>query len=299
VPEPEPEPEEVAEELPSLAPSFNPDAPLATPTPEFSSVVPRVVTLAPPTAVTLPRPRPVERIAPDPVPAPQEPARPAEETVGAAAPTPEPEPQVVEPETTPRAPEEAAPEPVAEASPAAELALMTSGRPMPRPAEPRPTPTPAPTLTPAPPTSQAAIQSAVAAAAAAAAGATPPTQPTVTQPTAPTSSSLPEGPPISASEKDGLRFAIQRCWNVPAGLRDAEELKITVAAELDSDGGVIAGSVRMTEPATIIDGRYDAAYRAARSALIRCSPYSDLPREKFAQWRNIEVVFNPEGMVSW
>ncbi len=121
----------------------------------------------------------------------------------------------------------------------------------------------------------------------------------MTQPTAPTSSSLPEGPPISASEKDGLRFAIQRCWNVPAGLRDAEELKITVAAELDSDGAVISGSVRMIDPASIIDGRYDAAYRAARSALIRCSPYSDLPREKFAQWRNIEVVFNPEGMVSW
>jgi hypothetical protein len=258
-------------------------------------VVPRVVTLAPPTAATLPQPRPVERIAPDRVPAPQEPARPADETVVAAAPAPEP--AVVQPEATPQAPEEAAPEPVAEPSPPAELALLTSGRPMPRQVDPRPAPTPAPPA--APPSSQAAIQNAVAAAAAAAAGATPPTAPSVTPPTPPSATSLPQGPPITLAERDGLKFAIQSCWNVPAGLREAEELKITVAAELDSDGAVISGSIRLIDPATIIDGRYDAAYRAARSALIRCSPYSDLPRDKFAQWRNIEVVFNPEGMVSW
>jgi hypothetical protein len=55
----------------------------------------------------------------------------------------------------------------------------------------------------------------------------------------------------------------------------------------------------MIEPAAAPDGRYEAAYRAARSALIRCGPYSDLPRDKYAQWRRVEVVFNPEGMVSW
>jgi hypothetical protein len=103
---------------------------------------------------------------------------------------------------------------------------------------------------------------------------------------------------MTAGEKDGLKFAIQQCWNVPAGLREAQELKITVAAELDGTGAVLDGSVRMIEPATPPDSRYDAAYRAARSALIRCSPY-DLPQDKYAQWRQIEVVFNPEGMVSW
>ncbi len=106
-------------------------------------------------------------------------------------------------------------------------------------------------------------------------------------------------PPLTATEKAGFGYAVQRCWNVPAGLRGASDLRIRVAAELDSDGAVISSSVRMIEPATILDGRYDAAWRAARTALLRCSPYSDLPREKFAQWRHIEVVFNPEGMVSW
>ncbi len=289
---------EMAFEEPTLAPTFNPDAPLAMATPDFSPVTPRVVTVAPPTAVTPPQPRPVTRIAPDPAPAPQEPARPAPETTVAAAPEPEAEAVPEAPAETPAAPPEAAPEPVAEPSPPAELALMTSGRPMQRRGNVAPAPSaPAPAATPAPaaqPDRQQTIRDAVAAA-----GATPPTAPSVTQPTPPAASSLPVGPPISASERDGLKFAIQRCWNVPAGLRDANELRITVAAELDSDGAVISSSVRMIEPATILDGRYDAAWRAARTALLRCSPYSDLPREKFAQWRHIEVVFNPEGMVSW
>ena len=305
----EAEPEMPATE-PTLAPTFDPESPLAMESPDFSSITPQVVTVAPPTAAAPPQPRPVTRIAPDPAPAPPETARPAPDTTVAAAPEPEAEREVEVEAAAPEAPPEAAPEPVTEPSPPAELALTTSSRPVPRRGNVAPVtaPAPAPTQTatpatpsaPAPPPEQPARQQEILdAVAAAAADATAPTAPSVTQPTPPAASSLPVGPPISASERDGLKFAIQRCWNVPAGLRDAQDLKITVAAELDSDGAVISSSVRLVEPASIPDGRYDAAWRAARTALLRCSPYSDLPREKFAQWRNIEVVFNPEGMVSW
>ena len=110
--------------------------------------------------------------------------------------------------------------------------------------------------------------------------------------------SLPVGPPLSNSEKEGLKLAVQRCWNVPAGVRDAQELKVTLAAELAADGAVINASIRMIEPRNPPDARFQQAFEAGRRALIRCSPY-ELPREKYGQWRNIEVVFNPEGMVSW
>ena len=106
------------------------------------------------------------------------------------------------------------------------------------------------------------------------------------------------GPPLSNSEKEGLKLAVQRCWNVPAGVRDAQELKVTLAAELAADGAVINASIRMIEPRNPPDARFQQAFEAGRRALIRCSPY-ELPREKYGQWRNIEVVFNPEGMVSW
>ena len=107
------------------------------------------------------------------------------------------------------------------------------------------------------------------------------------------------GPPLTGGEKEGLKLAVQRCWNVPAGLRDAQELRVVLAAELAADGAVISGSIRLIEPVPAPDSRFQQAYEAGRRALLRCSPYSELPRDKFAQWRNIEVVFNPEGMVSW
>ena len=131
------------------------------------------------------------------------------------------------------------------------------------------------------------------------AGATPPTDPTEPTVTDATETSLPDGPPLTSSEKDGLRLAVQRCWNVPAGLRDANQLKVTLAAELAADGAVINASIRLIDPSPAPDARFQQAYEAGRRALIRCSPYSDLPRDKFGQWRDIEVVFNPEGMVSW
>jgi hypothetical protein len=121
----------------------------------------------------------------------------------------------------------------------------------------------------------------------------------VTQPTPPATTSLPVGPPLTGGERDGLKLAVQRCWNVPAGLRDAQELRVVLAAELAADGGVISSSIRLIEPGVVPDERFRQAFEAGRRALIRCSPYADLPRDKYAQWRNIEVVFNPEGMVSW
>jgi len=109
----------------------------------------------------------------------------------------------------------------------------------------------------------------------------------------------PVGEPLTDSEKDGFRLALQRCWNVPAGLRDARDLKATVGAELTADGSVINVSIRLIEPSPAPDGRFQQLFEATRRAIIRCAPFTDLPREKYALWRNIEVVANPEGIVSW
>ena len=85
---------------------------------------------------------------------------------------------------------------------------------------------------------------------------TPPTEPTASAAT-----SLPVGPPLTGSEKDGLRLAVQRCWNVPAGLRDAQELKVTLAAELAPNGEVINASIRLIEPSPAPDGALPAGLR--------------------------------------
>lgn len=300
---PEPEPAPPA----SLAPGFNPDAPLAAPQePSLAAPPPSAFVPTPLAEAGPPRPRPAPRVAPAPVPpAPVETAEAEQsvpETALAPAAPPEPsEPPQAPPEAAPPLPAET-PAPPPEAEPS--RALLAVAPPLPRRGNVAPRPAPQPDsddaiLAEIEREVAREIERQVAAQATPPTPATPATPPATTAPTAGTGSGLPVGPPLTAGEKDGLRLAVQACWNVPAGLREANELKVTVGAELSPTGEVIASSIRLVEPANPPDGRFQQAFEAGRRALIRCSPYGDLPRDKYAQWRNIEVVFNPEGMVSW
>lgn len=300
VPAPVPEPETTAPqqqapasepdlELSALTPGADPDAPLRAPDGTLENTLPTVFAPRLPDRVTAPRARPAPRIieVPTPQPAEQDRAAVVEEVEVAPAPV-----QAEAPRDPVPAPEAAPETEPAESNERIDLALSASPPPRARP-ERRPVAGSAPTAD-APPQAdlQATIESLVAGA-------------TVLTPATPPAQSAPalaigaEGPPLSAGEKDGLRLAVQRCWIVPAGLRDAQELRVVLAAELTAQGEVISSSVRLIEPDPMPDERFRQAYEAGRRALIRCSPYSDLPREKYAQWRSIEVVFNPEGMVSW
>lgn len=314
-PKPEPTPDvapDVAAEAPE-APEQEVAVLTPPPSPEPPRITPKIVNVPPPTAAAPPA-RPAVRIEPDPTP-PAENLRPAEVPEPERAPEPA---AVAEPEKAPAAPEAAAPTPAPEAVPEAPLALVTSTRPKARPDRPQPVRDDAETIVTAlkrevereqqrraaaveKPAPKPAEKPAEKPAAVPAAPADEPVETAAASPSDSSSSatSLPQGPPMTGSEKDGLKLAVQRCWNVPAGLRDAQDLKVTLAAELNADGSVINGSIRMIEPATATDARFKSAFEAGRRALIRCSPYTDLPREKYAQWRNLEVVFNPEGMVSW
>ncbi|WP_181164407.1 hypothetical protein [Amaricoccus solimangrovi] len=313
-------PETPAPEVTTLAPEFDPDRPLSPPAMAPGAPAPPANPSAELAAVAPPRARTAATIAP--MPAPPAPEAPSEEP--AAAPSPasreEPRPPAPSPDAAPAPgqPDEAAPP----------LALATSARPLARRGnietaavapEPEPAPAPAAKPKPAPeakpkpvpaakPETEASpspsdlvrqLREEVERESARRAGATPPTEPTPPSDGARTATSLPSGPPITGAERNGLVLAVQKCWNLPAGLRDAGELKVTVGARLNADGSIVGGSVRLVEPDPAPDARFRQAYEAGRRALLRCAPYSGLPREKYAQWQEIEVVFNPEGMVSW
>ncbi|MFK5998406.1 MAG: hypothetical protein QM492_09900 [Rhodobacterales bacterium] len=105
---------------------------------------------------------------------------------------------------------------------------------------------------------------------------------------------VPLGPPLTGGERAGLVLAVQKCWNVPIGLQNADNLVVVIAMELTPDGK-LAGNPKLIDPAGPPTGTIKQAFEAGRRALIRCAPY-DLPREKYEQWRQVEVVFNPEKM---
>lgn len=300
VPPPQPE-EPLPEELPQEAvpqPIETPDpvAPIA----EVEQPIP-----VPPSDVK-PRPRPVDRVAAVPVESEDAPEV-ADQVVEQVTDQPTEESVIVEEEQEAAAPEEATTQIVTEAveteEDAPQLAMTSSLRPRSRPAEPAPEEpveeeAAAQTETPAEePAEEAATEDAVAAALAEALAEEAAEEPAAAEPQAAAQSDLPVGPPMTAGEKDALRVAVQSCWNLGALSMEALRTTVTVGFSVAQNGVPEAGSITMVASNGESDTATRQAFEAARRAIIRCGANGfPLPPEKYDQWKNIEIVFDPNGM---
>jgi outer membrane biosynthesis protein TonB len=101
---------------------------------------------------------------------------------------------------------------------------------------------------------------------------------------------------LTQGEIDALRGQIQRCWNVPAGALDAENLKVAIRFNL-TPAGEVEGSPEIVEGGGA-DGVQRAAAEAARRAILQCGPYT-LPADKYDGddgWNQVLVNFDPTDM---
>ena len=103
------------------------------------------------------------------------------------------------------------------------------------------------------------------------------------------------GPPMTGSEKENFRIAVNRCWNVDPG-SVAARVTVEVGFSLDRAGSVIGNEVRLIRS----DGDQSAtntAFEAARRAILRCqSGGYQLPADKYDQWKDVVITFDPSGM---
>lgn len=295
-----PQPDVTSEAEPDTAP----EAPELTPPAEVSDEAPAIEPPAEDMAVMVPdlsqRPqqRPADRVAPQQI-EPPAPDTTVDDVVREEA-TPDESAEVPREEAEATAPEAAATEIVTEADEVEEAAPLNAVRPKTRPQQLRPTPQPEaepqpetqtaeaiepePAPQPQPSTDSASVEDALAAALGGAATEAP-------------SSPISAGPPLMAGEKDGLRVAVQNCWNTGSLSTDALKTTVTVAFEMTEDARPVEGSIRMIDSSGGVGGSAQQAYDAARRAIIRCGARGfGLPSEKYASWRNVELVFNPENM---
>ncbi|MDJ0639507.1 MAG: energy transducer TonB [Paracoccaceae bacterium] len=222
---------------------------------------------------------PAPRVAAVPQVAPPPDVESAPDVVPDTAPEPTPEPEIQpEPEDA-AAPEAASDRIVTEAEEEKTYAPASSMRPRARPTRPvRRAETPA---APEPSDTQPRTDDAVADALR----------------EAETEAPVRSGPPLTGGEKDGLRVAVSRCWNVGSLSTEALGTTVVVAVEMEQSGKPITGSIRMVDFSGGSEAGARQAYEAARRAIIRCGARGfPLPVEKFDQWREIEMTFNPEGM---
>lgn len=107
---------------------------------------------------------------------------------------------------------------------------------------------------------------------------------------------LPLGDSLTVSEVDMLRRQLERCWDIPIGARDAQNLVIKVHLVVNPD--------RTVRRAEIVEkARYhsDSFFRAAADSALRavhspdCTPLN-LPERKYASWKEIVVTFDPRYM---
>lgn len=303
VPAPETRPERPEPPAPQdpAEPDTAPDTSGIAPLPEAEAVetvlppVPPEVTDAPeaPTLDTEP-PRPAPRVAPEPAAPPPEDVAIAD--IPREATRPDEAAETAQPEEEAAAPEEASTQIVTEAEerPETGLAMASSPRPRARPARPREMVTetaaaPPEPETPAAPAAEDAIAGAVAdAVAQAMAGAQSGTGGSGTAPT---------GPPLTAGERDALRVAVSRCWNVGSLSTEALMTSVVVGLDMAEDGKPVTGSIDLLSWSGGSEAAARQTFESARRAIIRCGAAGfPLPVEKYAQWREIEMTFNPENM---
>ena len=296
-----PEAEDAAPETPSkdTQPDLSepeaadaPDAP--APIPEMPDPLPEPALVQPvdPTPPTPPTetegatviaalpPPPAERVAPEPAAPPPPEAERAPEVVEDTAPALEPDPAPIVEDEPPAAPEEATTEIVTEAEEsdptsrqASEVTASVRPKARPRNIQPAPEPEPTQTAQPAPTSTDDAVAAALD-----------------------TPRPAPSGPPLTSGERDALRLAVSSCWVVDVGSQSAN-VTVTVAVSMNRDGTVVGNQVRQVSASGGDDAAQRSAFEKARRAILRCQRGGfPLPVEKYDQWREIEMVFNPEGM---
>ena len=161
-----------------------------------------------------------------------------------------------------------------------DLAPTTSVRPSTRPA--RPQPVVQEQVAQETPTEEAASQDDVAAALEAALSAAE-------------APAIAAGPPMTGAERDSFRISVNRCWNVDPG-SVAARVTVEVGFSLDRDGSVRGNEVRLISSQGDT-GAVDIAFQAARRAILRCqSGGYQLPAEKYDQWEDVVITFDPSGM---
>jgi hypothetical protein len=279
---------------------FNP------PVPDEMPIAVELVTIGPETRATRPNPNP-----------PRPNAKPEVPVVDAPMTKPEPEPPVAAPVPPPSAETPPLPAPSKPMEPQAPPSLPLVKPPEPKPEPPRPVEkaeAPRPKEKPVPPQQMAKNEP-------------KPEQKKydpeqfeallknlAVQPTIPSPDALPQRPrvasarpssqpraplgsQITASEVDLVREQIARCWNVPAGARDAKDLVVEIRVVVEPDGNVRQATI-VDQARLGSDPFFRAAAESARRAFFNplCRPLH-LPPDKYAIWKDLVVDFSPKDIL--
>ena len=98
---------------------------------------------------------------------------------------------------------------------------------------------------------------------------------------------------LSREEVAAFRAHLQKCWNPPATIAEAQKLKVVLRVAL-APNGALTGSPTLIEASASAHG--PALVATAINALRQCQPYGFLPAGKYQEWKLLDLSFSPHGM---
>ncbi|MBD9448396.1 MULTISPECIES: cell envelope integrity protein TolA [unclassified Rhizobium] len=103
------------------------------------------------------------------------------------------------------------------------------------------------------------------------------------------------GSKLSMSEMDALRSAIAGNWSVIPGMEGASDVRIKVHMKLDPDGNII-GSPEVEAVGGTNEATRMALASGAKRAVMKSSPFTNLPKDKYDAWGEVIVNFDPSDL---
>ncbi len=97
---------------------------------------------------------------------------------------------------------------------------------------------------------------------------------------------------LTISELDMIRRQFIPCWNIPAGAKNIQNLKVLIKIKLDEDGNVLESELIKT------DSFNNSFYRAAAESAMRAIRHPSckklkVPVKKYKVWKNLTLNFDP------
>lgn len=99
---------------------------------------------------------------------------------------------------------------------------------------------------------------------------------------------------LNESEISLLKECIHSCWKIPYDISNKKKLIVVLDIKIDKYGNILTITVRDKERMNY-DRDYKILAESAIKALLdpRCKPLP-LPSNKYHQWKNLSIVFNPK-----
>ena len=107
----------------------------------------------------------------------------------------------------------------------------------------------------------------------------------------------PPPPALTQAARAGLNIGVSQCWNIGSLSKEAQRTTVVVGFDMSREGRPVDGTLRLVSYEGGSQSAAQQAFEAARRAILRCGANGyGLPAESYDHWRQVELVFNPEGM---